>query len=75
MVFVRPMAIKFEIYRDGSRVTNFSPAGAVCVGPEFRRGPEVKDDVQAIDVCPTVCELLGANARHARGKRLPKLFA
>ena len=28
------MAIRFEIYRDGSRVTSFTPAGAVCVGPE-----------------------------------------
>ncbi len=28
------MAIKFEIYRDGNRLTNFTPAGAVCVGPE-----------------------------------------
>jgi hypothetical protein len=28
------MPIKFEIYRDGSRVTTFTPAGATAVGPE-----------------------------------------
>jgi hypothetical protein len=28
------MPIKFEIYRDGNRVTTFTPAGATAVGPE-----------------------------------------
>jgi len=48
---------------------------ATCWGPDFARNRIVEDDVQAIDVCPTVCELLGASATKARGKRLPKLFA
>ena len=28
------MPIKFEIYRDGSRVMNFVPMGAIAIGPE-----------------------------------------
>src|SRR5687768_16286785 len=28
------MPIKFEIYREGSRVTSFAPAGAIAMGPE-----------------------------------------
>jgi hypothetical protein len=28
------MAVKFEIYRDGQRVTDFKPSGAVVIGPE-----------------------------------------
>jgi hypothetical protein len=28
------MSIKFEIYRDGARLSTFSPAGAVVIGPE-----------------------------------------
>jgi arylsulfatase A-like enzyme len=48
---------------------------ATCWGPDFARNRVIEDDVQAIDVCPTVCELLGATAVKARGKRLPKLYA
>lgn len=40
---------------------------ATCWGPDFARNRIVEDDVQAIDVCPTVCELLGASA--AKGAR------
>src|SRR5687767_6460137 len=28
------MAIKFEIYRDGTRVMNYAPVGAIAIGPE-----------------------------------------
>jgi len=58
---------------DGSDDLNY--VSCVCTGPDFQRGTVVREDVRAIDVCPTVCELLGANARYARGKRLPRLMA
>ena len=58
---------------DGSDDLNY--VATVCWGPDFKRGSVVRDEVRAIDVCPTVCELLGANARYARGKRLPRLMA
>lgn len=48
---------------------------ATCWGPDFAKNRVVEDDVQAIDVCPSVCELLGASAAKARGKKLPRLFA
>lgn len=44
-------------------------------GPDFKRGIVLKEDVQVIDVAPTVCEMLGAKARMSNGKRLSGLFA
>jgi len=58
---------------DGSDDLNY--VSAVCWGPDFASGRVVKDDVRAIDVCPTVCELMGVSAGLAKGKRLPRLFA
>ncbi len=45
----------------------------VCWGPNIRRGLNVLEEVRTIDVCRTVCDLLGVRARYARGRRLPKL--
>jgi hypothetical protein len=47
----------------------------VCCGPDFRRGESVGDEVCTVDVCTTVCAMLGAEPRYARGKRLPRLMA
>lgn len=48
---------------------------AVAWGPDFGRKRVVEEDVRAVDLCPTVCELLGAKATRAKAKRLPRLFA
>jgi arylsulfatase A-like enzyme len=58
---------------DGS--VDLEYVACVAWGARLRRGLVVTDDVRAIDVCPTVCSLLGASARLARGKVLPKLLA
>ncbi|MCZ6598796.1 MAG: DUF1501 domain-containing protein [Planctomycetota bacterium] len=57
---------------DGSDDLNY--VTCVAWGPDFKKGKIVKNDVRTIDVCPTVCDLLGADARLARGKKLPGLF-
>lgn len=44
-------------------------------GPDFRKRAVIQEEVGVVDVAPTVCELFGAKARFARGKRLPGLFA
>jgi hypothetical protein len=59
----------------GDNSDDLNYVSAVAWGPDFKKGVVVKDDVRAIDVCPTVCELMGAEAPHSRGKRLPRLFA
>ena len=46
----------------------------VCWGPDFRRGQEITETVRTIDVCATICDMFGARARFARGKRLPRLM-
>lgn len=56
---------------DGSDDLNY--VGGVAWGPEFARGREVRDEVQTIDIAPTVCGLFGVRAAHARGKRLARL--
>jgi hypothetical protein len=58
----------------GDSSEDLSYVSAVCWGPDFGRGRVVEDDVRAIDLCPSVCDLLGATAPHARGKRLPNLY-
>lgn len=58
---------------DGSDDLNY--VTAACWGPDFARGKVVQQDVRAIDVCPSVAELLGAKARFARGGKLPGLYA
>ena len=42
-------------------------------GPDFRKGVVVKEDVRVIDFTPTICQVMGADAKLARGKRLKKL--
>ena len=56
---------------DGSDDLNL--VSLVAWGPDFKRGTTVNEEVRAIDVTPTVCDLLGARARHARGRKLPGL--
>jgi hypothetical protein len=58
---------------DGSADLNF--VSLVCAGPDFRRGESVLEEVRTIDVCNTVCELLGAEPRFAQGRRLPRLMS
>jgi hypothetical protein len=47
----------------------------VAAGPDFKRDQVIRKDVQAVDVCPTVCDLLGARAEMAKGKVLRDAFA
>lgn len=58
---------------DGSDDLNY--VSLVCWGPDFRRGVSVQEEVRSVDVCPTACAMLGADARYARGRRLPRLMA
>lgn len=57
---------------DGSEDLNY--VTLLCLGPDFRRGEVVREEVNTIDVCATVCTLAGADARYSRGKRLPRLL-
>lgn len=57
---------------DGSDDLNY--VSLVCWGPDFAKGRTVNEEVRTIDVCASVCGLLGAKARYARSKRLPRLL-
>ncbi len=58
---------------DGSDELN--KVACVAWGPDFRAGKTVDADCSSIDVCPTICKLLGAEAPLARGRVLPRLLA
>lgn len=58
---------------DGSEDLEF--VSAVAWGPDFARDRVVEDDVRAVDLCPTVCDLLGASAPRVKASRLPRLYA
>jgi hypothetical protein len=48
----------------------------VAAGPDIKMaGKPIDAECQSIDVCPTVCKLLGVEASLARGKVLPRLFS
>ena len=58
---------------DGSDDLNY--VGMVAWGPDFKKGEVVNTDVRAIDVCPTICQMIGAKAPLSKGRKLPGLFA
>ena len=45
----------------------------VAWGAGIRRGGAVQEEVQVVDVCPTICSVLGVDSPLARGRSLPKL--
>jgi hypothetical protein len=58
---------------DGSPDINI--ISLVVAGPDFKKDQVIKKDVTALDVCPTVCELLGAKPEMAKGKPIKDAFA
>lgn len=47
----------------------------VATGPDFKTSGKVVDAAcETIDVCPTICRLLGTDAPLARGKVLPRIL-
>jgi len=58
---------------DGSQDLNY--VTVLAWGPDFKRGVVSTDTIRTIDVTPTICGMFGAEAKFARGSRLPGLFA
>jgi len=44
-------------------------------GPDFRQGKVLKDNIATVDICPTLCKILGAKAEYASGRVIRKLIA
>ena len=57
---------------DGSDDLNY--VSLVAWGAGIAKGRAVTSDVQTIDVCPSICSLLGVNPRYSKGHKLPKLL-
>jgi hypothetical protein len=58
---------------DGS--PDLQRVACIAWGPDFKQGKEIDSDCDSIDVCPTICKLLGVKAPLARGKVLPRLLS
>ena len=39
-----------------------------AAGPDFKKGKTVRSEMKSIDVCPTICELLGVKSEHRQGQ-------
>ena len=46
-----------------------------CWGPDFKSGVEYDDEIDTIDVAPTVTSMFGTKAAFSKGKRISKVFA
>ncbi len=58
---------------DGS--DDLQRVACVAYGPDFKQGKTIDADCATVDVCPTICKLLGVDAPLVRGKALPRLLA
>jgi arylsulfatase A-like enzyme len=57
---------------DGS--DDLQKVACVAYGPDFKPGKTIDSDCNSIDVCPTICKLLGVDAPLVRGRTLPRLL-
>jgi hypothetical protein len=58
---------------DGS--PDLQKVALVAFGPDFKAGKTVDADCNSIDVCPTICKLLGAESPQTRGRPIARLLS
>jgi len=58
----------------GDNSPDLLKVGMIAAGPDFKQGRSISSGMKSIDVCPTVCELLGVRALHASGHTMRDLF-
>lgn len=58
----------------GDASEELNKVACVAWGPDFKPGKTITTDCDTIDLCPTICRLLGVEAPLARGKLLPRLI-
>ena len=49
--------------------------GMIAAGPDFKKGKTITKDMRSIDVCPTICELMGVRSREAKGRVMSPIFS
>lgn len=59
----------------GDASKDLSEIACICAGPDFKQNQVVTDEVKWTQVCPTVCELLGAASEKSKEKKLDAIFA
>ncbi|NJN14725.1 MAG: hypothetical protein HC813_03710 [Planctomycetes bacterium] len=58
----------------GDNSPELRKVGMVAAGPDFKKGRTVTKDMKSIDVCPTICELLGVRSEHSDGRLMSELL-
>lgn len=65
--------------RQGLDHTDQSPdlaeVACIAVGPDFRRDAVVRTECRTTQLCPTICDLLGAEATRVKERPIRELFA
>jgi hypothetical protein len=59
----------------GDSSKDLSEIACIAAGPDFKQNQVVTDEVRWTQVCPTVCELLGASSEKTKEKKLEAIFA
>jgi hypothetical protein len=59
----------------GDSSKDLSEIACFAIGPDFKQNQVVTDEVKWTQVCPTVCELLGAQSDKTKEKKLETIFA
>jgi len=58
----------------GDNSPDLRKVSLIAAGPDFKEGKTISKSFRSIDVCPTACALLGAEAAYANGKMVRELF-
>jgi len=59
----------------GDSSEELQKVACVAWGPDFKQGKTNDADCNTVDVCPTICKMLGVEAPLVRGRALPRLLA
>ncbi len=59
----------------GDTSKDLNEIACICAGPDFKQNQVLTDEVKWTQVCPTVCELLGAASDKTKEKKLDAIFA
>jgi len=59
----------------GDNSPDLRKVSLVASGPDFQKGRTVTAEIQSIDACPTACELLGVDAKYAKGGVIREILA
>ena len=59
----------------GDNSADLLKVGMIAAGPDFKTGSTVSANMKSIDVCPTICGLLGVQSPEAAGRMMREILS